>query len=136
MSNVNDSKIMLLKAQIEEKKKKLESISKFIPITNCSIEFEGERYNIHTLQKEQLVTLMIKLNIHRLSGVDLGILDDYIISGYKVEEWIADIKAKLDVVSRKDEERKLKALENKLDQLLSEDKKVELEINEIESLLK
>jgi len=44
---------------------------------------------------------------------------------------LTDIKAKLDFVSRKEEENKRKAMEAKLHQLLSNEKKIELEIDEI-----
>jgi nucleoid DNA-binding protein len=57
------------------------------------------------------------------------------ISGYLLSEWISDIKTKIEILSRKDEERNLKAMEDKLVKLLSDGKKVELELNEIESLL-
>lgn len=137
MNNIaNDSKIMTLKTQILEKRNKLDGIKKFSPITNCSIEVDGIRSNIQVLVREQLVTLLVKLNCYRISAKDLELPDGFSVSGYRVEDWIADIKAKLDVVSRKDEERKLKSMEAKLDLLLSNDKKVELEINEIESMLK
>lgn len=136
MSNINDSKIIELKKQIKEKREKLDTIKKFSPITNCSIEVDGVRFNIQVLGKEQLISLMVKLNSYRLSAKDLSVLDDYIISGYKVEDWITDMKAKLDLVSRKDEERKLKFMEDKLNELLSNEKKVEIELNEIEDMLK
>ena len=132
---MNDDKIMELKAQIKEKKAKLKSLKKFTPVTNCSLEFDGIRYNLHVLSKDTTIPLLVKLNMHRLSAVDLGILDDYVISGYKIEEWIADIKAKLDFLSQKEEESKLQMLENKLTALLSLDKKVELELDEIISSL-
>ncbi|GFN32439.1 hypothetical protein PCURB6_26990 [Paenibacillus curdlanolyticus] len=48
------------------------------------------------------------------------------MSGYHIEDWIADLKAKLDFLNVKEEERKLKAMEDKLDQLLSDEKKVEM----------
>lgn len=136
MSNVNDKKIMELKQQITEKKIKLEGISRFVPITNCSLEIDGQRYNMQVLQKEQLIQLMIKVNLYLMSAKDLKLDDDYIISGYKPEEWITDMKAKLNIMSKKDEERKLKAMEEKLDKLLSDEKKTELELNDIEAFLK
>ena len=137
MSNViNDSKIITLKNQIAEKRKQIDKIKKFTPITNCSIEVDGIRSNIQVLTKEQLIALVIKLNSYVSSAKELELLDEYIISGYKAEDWIADIKSKLDIVSRKDEERKLKDMEEKLDRLLSNEKKTELEINEIENMLK
>ena len=130
-TETNDQKIMELKKQIEEKKIKLGKSQKFNPITNCSIELDGVRVNIQVLNKEQLITLLVKLNSYALSAKDLGI--DYIISGYQITDWITDIKSKLDFVSRKEKENKLKVMESKLHQLLSNEKKVELEIEAVMS---
>jgi hypothetical protein len=129
-NETNDQKIMELKKQIEEKKAKLIKSQKFSPITNCSIEVDNARYNLQVLNKEQLTTLMVKLNAYAISVKDLK-LDGFIISGFDVSDWLIDIKSKLDFVSRKEEENKLKMMESKLHQLLSNEKKVELEIDEI-----
>jgi hypothetical protein len=134
--NKNDEKIIALKEQISKKKNQLDKAKKFIPITNCSIEIDGVRYNIQVLTKEQLIMLLVKLNSYSLSAGDLGLLNSFTISGYLVNDWITDIKSKLDVVNYKEEELKLKDLENKLDKLLSDEKKTELELNEIEDYLK
>ena len=128
-NETNDSKIMVLKKQIEDKKIKLGKSQKFSPITNSSIELDGVRTNIQVLNKEQLTFLLVKLNSYAKSAKDLEI--DFVISGYHIVDWIADIKSKLDFVSRKEEENKLKMMESKLHQLLSNEKKVELEIDEI-----
>lgn len=133
--NKNDEKILMLKNQIREKKNKLNNINKFTPITNCSIELDDKRYNINVLTKDNVISLLIKLNTYKNSAIELDLLEDYIISGYKIEDWITDLKNKLAILSVKDEERKLKTMENKLNKLLSDDKKVELELNEIENLL-
>lgn len=136
MSNeTNDQRILQLKKQIEEKKEQLGKSLRFSPLTNCSLELEGDRYNINVLSKEQLTILMIKLNMYRLSAIDLSV-NSIEFSGYDVLDWITDIKTKIEILSRKDEERNLKAMEDKLVKLLSDGKKVELELNEIESLLK
>lgn len=136
MSDVNDEKIMTLKSQILEKKAKLKKAKKFSPITNCSIEIDAVRHNLNVLTKDQLIMILVKLNALRLSAIDLDLLDECNISGYNIEGWITDIKSKLDFVSIKIEENKLQDLENKLHILLSSDKRVELEIDSIESLLK
>jgi hypothetical protein len=133
MSNVNDQRILELKKQIEVKKKELGKTLRFTPITNCSIEIDGIRYNIQVLQKRELTELMIKLNCYLLSAKDLGV--ECVFTGYNVQDWITDIKSKLEIISRKIEEQSLKLMEDKLSKLLSEGKKVELEINEIESIL-
>lgn len=136
MSNINDSKIMILKQQIKDKKDKLSQQTTFCPITNCSLELDGERYNINVLRKDKLIDLMVKLNMRILSAKDLDLLEDYKISEYKPIEWIRDLSARLSIISRKDEENQLKQMESKLDKLLSDDKKVELELSEIENMLK
>lgn len=136
MSNSNDKRILALREQIQIKKDKLGKSLRFAPVTNCSIEIDGTRYNIQVLNREQLIALLVKLNSYKLSAKELNLLDDYIIGGYNVEDWISDIQSRITILSRKEEEGQLKALETKLSKLLSEDKKVELEIDEIESLLK
>jgi hypothetical protein len=136
MANANDKKIMELKQQIEVKRDKLAKSQKFVPITNCSLELDGVRHSIQVLNKEQLISAMVRLNSYVLSAKDLGVLEDYTISGYHVQDWVTDLRAKLDVVSRKEEESKLKAMEAKLTQYLSNEKKISLELDGIEAELK
>jgi len=131
----NDDKIMLLKSQIVEKKKGLKTKKKFSPLTNCSIEIDGVRYNLHVSQKEILTNLLVKLNMYRLSAIDLELEDEFVMSGFNVSEWITDIKLKLEILKYEEEDRKLKLLENKLHVLLSNEKQVSLAIEEIESMI-
>jgi len=133
MSTGNDKKILALREKIQEKKDKIGKV-KFVPTTSCSIDWNGNRFNLHALNKDQLDFLLIYLNSCRLSMVDLG-MSKMIISGFSLMDWIADIKMKLAVISQKEEENNLKALESKLNTLLSEDKKTELELASIEGLL-
>jgi len=134
--NNNDDKILKLKKQIDEKKINIGKSRKFTPVTNCSIELDGVRHNIQVLSKDQIVSLVVKLNSYAMAAKELDLLEQYNINGYNVNDWIADLKAKYDFINRRDEEQKLKAMESKLDLLLSNEKKVEIEINEIEALLK
>ena len=71
-----------------------------------------------------------------MSAEQLEVLDECNISGYNVSDWITDIKSKLEIVSYKAEENKLKVMETKLHELLSNEKKTELAIDEIEGMLK
>ena len=134
--NTNDEKIMQLKFQIGEKKKNLKTKKRFTPLTNCFIELDGVRLNLQVLNKENLIYLLVKLNSYLLSAVDLGLEDEYNFSGYSIDQWITDIKLKLDILKYEEEDRKLKELERKLENMLSSEKQVELAINEIESLIK
>lgn len=135
MSNLNDSKILKLKEQIKIKKEKLDKVKRFSPITNCILELDGQKYNIQVLNRQQVISLLVKLNCYKLSAEDLKLLYEFEISGYKLNDWINDLKSKMEILSMRDEESKLKQMELKLDKLLSEDKKVELELSEIESML-
>ena len=130
----NDEKILILRKQIEEKKEQLKKLAKFNPVTNCSIELDSVRYNLNTLTNEQLILLLVKLNMYKLSVNDLKI-NDFNISGYKVDDWIEDIKSKLEILNQRNEQNKLKQLESKLTKMLSEEKKTELEIEEIANIL-
>ena len=134
--NTNDEKIMQLKFQIGEKKKNLKTKKRFTPLTNCFIELDGVRLNLQVLNKENLIYLLVKLNSYLLSAVDLGLEDEYNFSGYSIDQWITDVKLKLDILKYEEEDRKLKELERKLENMLSSEKRIELEIDEIESLIK
>lgn len=134
--NKNDDRILELKKQIEAKKKAIsEKKVRFIPETNCVLNMDGMNINLNVCSDDALVLLLIRLNSYLMSAVDLG-MSDFETSGYSVMTWIKDIKSKLEVSSLKKEETDLKKMESKLDKLLSDDKKTEIEIDEIANLLK
>lgn len=136
MTTKNDELILQLKKQIDEKKKSLKATERFQPITNCSIELDGIRSNIQVLTKEQLISLLVKLNSYRKSADELGMLNEYSIGGYSVDDWISDVKSKYLNLNRKEEQENLRQKELRLTQLLSGEKKVELELEEIANSLK
>lgn len=131
----NDDRILELKKQIEAKKKDLsEKKVRFSPETNCILDLDGNKYNLNVLDDGSLMFLMLKLNLYNMSADSLK-MSHPMLSGYSIDLWISDIKSKLAVAGMKREETDLKRMEAKLDKLLSEDKKAELEIDEIASLL-
>lgn len=132
----NDDRILELKKQIDAKKKSIsERKIRFSPETNCVLNMDGMTININVCSDDVLLLLLIRLNSYLMSAVDLG-MNDFEISGYNVTAWINDIKSKLDVSSLMKEEYDLKRMESRLNKLLSDDKKTELEIDEIAALLK
>lgn len=131
----NDDRILELKKQIEKKKEDIAGRKvRFVPETNCILEINSERYNLNVVVDDVLTLLMIKLNMYNMSADSLEIPHP-IISGYTSDMWIQDIKSKLAVSGLKHEENELRKMEAKLIKLLSDDKKTELEIDEIASLL-
>lgn len=132
----NDDRILELKKQIEAKKKSISARKvRFIPETNCVLNMDEMIINLNVCSDDALLLLLIRLNSYLMSANDLN-MADFEISGYSVTAWIKDIKSKLEVSSLKKEESDLKKMESKLDKLLSDDKKTELEIDEIAALLK
>lgn len=130
--NKNDERILELKKKIDEKRLELGS-SKFIPVTNCNLIIGTERYNLHATQEDKLKELLIDFHVKNNAVKELEL--SYELCGYTLDEWIMDIKRRLVILNKAGEERKLKAMEDKLNVLLSEDKKVELELSNIENML-
>lgn len=73
---------------------------------------------------------MVVLNTYRLSAEDLQVPLN--IEGCLIDDWIDDIKSRLKIIAHKEEEKQLKVMEARLEELLLEDKRVELELDNIE----
>lgn len=129
----NDERVLQLKKIIEEKKSELKTVKRFTPLTNCVLSLDNQNYNLNVLQLDDLKLLLVKLNMYLMSAKDLGI--ELEISGYNIAEWMTDVKAKMEIFEYKKKESELKALETKLDKMLSDEKKTELELDEIAALL-
>lgn len=130
----NDERVLQLKQVIDKKKSELKGVKKFTPLTNCVLDLEGQKYNLNVLQLDDLQLLLVRLNMYLISAKDLGV-NLQKISGYNIAEWITDIKCKIEIFEYKKKEAELKALEAKLDKMLSDEKKTELELDEIAALL-
>lgn len=135
MSNKNDARILEMKKQIAAKREKVRQIKMFIPLTNLVLNFESNKYNLNVLNKEQLTYLLVKLNMVQMSATDLGLKESVTFDGYSVSSWMTDIKGKLSMLNKKEEEHKLSRMESKLELMLSQEKQVELELDSIESFL-
>lgn len=133
MEMTNDDKIMQLKAIIEKKKEELKKYKKFCPVTNCVLDLDGKKYNLNVLQENDLVLLWVKLDSYLVSAERLHV--NLILSGYDVLDWIEDIRDKLRDIEKKKKESELKKMESKLTALLSDNKKTELELSDIEMIL-
>ncbi len=137
MAQQNDERIMSLKKQIEEKKAELEKLkTRFVPETNCMLELDSARYNLHTITDPCNLLLLLKLSSLMMAAEKLDINpDDVMISGYSLSLWINDIKNKMKADKYKLEKNNLNNIEKQLTDLLSSDKQTELKIDALESLI-
>ena len=133
MATKNDERVLQLKQVIDKKKSELKGSKRFAPLTNCVLDLEGQKYNLNVLKFDDLQLLLVRLNMYLMSAKDLGI--NLEVSGYNIAEWITDIKCKIEIFEYKKKEAELKTLEPKLDKMLSDEKKTELELDEIAALL-
>lgn len=135
MAQKNDERIMSLKKQIEEKREELEKLkARFVPETNCMLELDSVRYNLHTLSDP--CYLLLKLTSLTMAAEKLDVNpNDVVISGYPLSLWINDIKNKMKADKYKLEKNNLNNIEKQLTDLLSSDKQTELKIDALESLI-
>lgn len=134
MATKNDERVLQLKEVIDKKRIELKSVKKFTPLTNCVLDLEGQKYNLNVLQFDDLQLLLVRLNMYLISAKDLKV--NLEISGYSIAEWITDVKCKIEIIEYKRKEVELKTLETKLDKMLSDEKKTEMELDEIAAMLK
>lgn len=128
----NDDLILELKKQVEEKRAKVQKNRTFVSKSNCNLELDGQRFNLRTLKKDQVIHLLVKLAVYKETAIALALpIEDYVISGFTIDIWIEDLENLLVNLSIREEEKELQAMEAKLTELLSHDKKVELELSKI-----
>ncbi len=130
-----DNTIKTLKNTAISKRKSLGKFKKFIPVTNCQLDLYGSRININVITEETLKYILIILNSYRLSVIDLEIGDDVKISGYTINEWITDVKNRLQYLHNNDTLKQINEVEKTLDGLLSSECKLELKLQDITDLL-
>lgn len=137
MATKNDERILELKKQIDEKKKELGKQPRFSPVTTCMFNHQGNRINIHALTSiKDINAMLVYFNMYVMSAEDMEInCEDIVFDGFSVTDWIEDLKSKKTVIEYTAKKEQLVTLEKKLDKLLSDDKKTELEIDAIADLI-
>lgn len=134
----NDELVLQLQEKLAVKEKELkESSFRFSPKTNCRLVIFDIGYNLNVLQKPKLIELLSYLNSQKegLKSFDPMLLKNFKIEGFHVDEWIEDIVSRIQILEQKDKESEYKKVKAKLDNLLSNEKKTELELNVIADML-
>ena len=131
----NDEKILQLRAAIKVKKDTFKTLIKFTPKTNCIIIMNGQSTNINVLKADELQVLAVRLHGYATSAKELG-FTTFNFSGYSVADWLDDTLNKLKQLQLTTEKQELSKMEQRLEELLSADKRTELELDQLETLLK
>jgi hypothetical protein len=133
----NDDKIVLLQKKLIEKFAEIKEPLGYKYCTNLQFNGLGRTANLNTIgTPEEALEWRVWLNSYCKSAKDLGFEPNSImISNFSLQDWLDDLEFiyKKRLYKRKKEE--YDAIEMKLNSLLSNDKKVELELESIGDLL-
>ena len=130
---VTDDKVLELKKLVDKKRADVKSVKSFQPITTCMLTLDGVNYNLHACTLDQLQYLYLKLHLLYDAMLECNCNPD--ICGFGIADWKSDVQAKIAILLKKNKEKELRDLEKKLDSLLSNEKKTEIELDQIEKIL-
>ena len=143
MAKKNDNLVGQLLKKVEEKKAQIEKIKNPDYITNLSyppgIIGQGQRINLNVADEETLFWVLTQLETMMVKGPILaernGVVFHGTWYGYKLKDWFSDVVM---VIKRKQSQRQvteLRSIEKKLNSLLSEDKRTNIELEKLSELL-
>jgi hypothetical protein len=127
--NPNDQRIKELQQKVQEQESNLSEKQKYRYVTNSILNLDGTTYNLHVLNLSSLLDLTAKLFNYEISftkAKEYLELTDYAsnIDGYSIEEWLQDIKARVELLKWQAKKDNLRFAKERLKQLLSEEAKV------------
>lgn len=137
MSTKNDEMILQLKKKVEEQKAELAKLPRTLQSeTSTVFTPDIDKKSIRVMNVDQLKLLKVQLRAYAMAAEDLGMeVDEVVVSGFTIDKWMHDIDVQISVLTRAEKEKKLKETENTLNRLLSDDKRTELELQELAKML-
>jgi hypothetical protein len=138
-----DALIDQLLAKVAEKKQQIEKIKNPVFKTNLSFPMEmfgnSNRINLNVVSIEVLLSLVQYLD--NLLGDTMRLEAQYDVKfpnqwyGFPIEDWLSDIVLTIKKRQSQTQVAELKAIETKLNSLISEDKKKDIELANLKDLL-
>ena len=137
----NDAKIKEFRDAVDAKREKLGSKPKMAFATNASLELGGERINLNTLSNtgscvSVVRSLLIAKKFTAEANKVLGTNEPTKFGDFTVDQWIADIKLRVKLLTWEEEKRSLAAMDKKLAALRSEDLRTSDALSDIADQLK
>lgn len=146
MTTKNTDQIVIdLLNKVKEKRKSLEKKQKAKWITSCTIGYNPnsvtDRINIQTVSDINILVdicafLQNKEQAFNRARETLQVDVEFSYMGYSVQDWITDLKTRIDFISINTEKKELAALEARIDKLVTNDQRREIELEEILKLVK
>lgn len=144
MSRNLDERVVKLMAEVKSRRAKVAKLQKPSWLTSCSLELPGrDRLNIQVCTDLYHLSFAagILMNIVQTTqageeALGLKLKSPIMWQNYPIDDWISDIRLRVQVIQIKSEQDKLAALEEKLKTVTSEDQRREMALDEIEKDLK
>jgi hypothetical protein len=132
-----DAQILTLLNRVREQKKVVERADKPKWETNCTLPFKGRAVNLHTVNDIQELAEMAGFIAHESTQLNtgyeaLGVVSEerapYKLGGFTSGQWLCDLQTRQRKLGIAREKEKLKSLEERLDKLVSPEKRREMEL--------
>ena len=143
MSNERDKQVQELFKVVQEKKTAIAKAEKPNWETNCAFRYNKESSfstNIQVCSDAEELVVILALLIEKRNSFDeaqkiLGTSFGFKWFGFSFENWVSDIKTRIDKIEITKKKKELELLESRLDKLVSPELKTQMELEEITKLL-
>lgn len=146
MAKKMDEKTLSLIKEVNKRKAEIASLERPNWKTNCSFSYIEDKIvypiNIHVESSVMKLVSMAGFLVERKNAYKeaekfLGLeAPEFSWMGFSVEDWISDIKTRIDKIQIADKRKKLDTLESRLNQIVSPELRAKLELEAIEAELK
>lgn len=137
----NDAVIKDLLQKVEDQKNGLGTRAKVAWNTNGVFKYRGgDFFNLNTVTDPSVLANALAVLISQEDSFKeackrLGIKAEYKWDGYSVKDWQEDFQTRIDVIEWDKKKKTLDATKAKLNALVSEEAKTEMELEDIKKLL-
>lgn len=143
MATEKDKQIEELQAIVLQQKEEIAKTEKLSWITNCSFSYDknsANRLNLQVINDiEELISilsfLISKEKDHKAATDILELEHPFKWMGYSLKDWQTDIKSRVHKIKISDKKKKLEVLQTKLNNLVSEERREEIELDNIKKEL-
>ena len=141
MAKKNDALVEQLLKKVEEKKAQIQKIKNPSFKTNLSLPVDGTttRINLNVASPELLFRILVDLEtrIEKSDSVakKYDVVFDNAWHGYTLEDWRDDVVLKIRQSQAQRQVNELREVEKKLNSLMSEDKRTNMELEKLSTLL-
>lgn len=141
MAKKNDALVEQLLKKVEEKKAQIQRIKNPSFKTNLSLPIDGTttRINLNVASPELLFRILVDLETRIEKSGDVATKYDVVFDnawhGFTLEDWRDDVVLKIRQNQAQRQVNELREIERKLNGLMSEDKRTNLELEKLSQLL-